>query len=296
MIGDTAVGCRMMDATAVDTPEPVPVLAMYPARGAGTPVPFGPYTLHVAVDGTPVEGTFPLVVISHGSGGSPLTHRLLAAHLARAGFVVLLPEHPGNNRRDNSLAGTATVLAARPRHVSAAIDRAQTNTMLGPRLQGGGVALIGHSLGGYTGLALAGGRPTALPGEFTPGADPAVAVVPDPRIRALVLLAPATAWFMRTGALSDVRVPILMLTAEHDAQTPAGHAGIVIDGLPRPTALSHRVVPNAGHYSFLSEFPPSMCGTAFPPSQDPAGFDRAQFLAGMYEEVEIFLRQTIRAP
>ncbi|MFL5350272.1 MAG: hypothetical protein ACJ8AT_36315 [Hyalangium sp.] len=36
--------------------------------------------------------------MSHGTGGSPWTYRGMAAHLARAGFVVALPEHPGNNR------------------------------------------------------------------------------------------------------------------------------------------------------------------------------------------------------
>ena len=48
--------------------------------------------------------------------------RPIALHLARAGFVVALPEHPGNNRSDNSLANTAVNLANRPRHVRLVLD------------------------------------------------------------------------------------------------------------------------------------------------------------------------------
>jgi predicted dienelactone hydrolase len=62
-------------------------------------------------------GSFPLVVVSHGTGGSHLLYRALAAHLARNGFVVALPEHPQNNRNDNDLGGTAANLAQRPRPV-----------------------------------------------------------------------------------------------------------------------------------------------------------------------------------
>ena len=39
-----------------------------------------------------------------------------------------------------------------------------------------------------------------------------VAVVRDPRLEALVLLAPASAWYMHEGALADVEAPVLMFT------------------------------------------------------------------------------------
>ena len=69
------------------------------------PAAFGPFTLSVAKAAQPLQGTRPLVVISHGTGGSPLTHRELARHLASLGFVVAMPEHPHDNRGDVSRAG-----------------------------------------------------------------------------------------------------------------------------------------------------------------------------------------------
>lgn len=73
-------------------------------------------------------------------------------------------QHPGNCRGDDGLAGTLENLVNRPRHVRLVIDAAFADAALGPRL-GPGVAVVGHSLGGYTALAVAGGEPSAFPWE-----------------------------------------------------------------------------------------------------------------------------------
>ncbi len=62
---------------------------------------------------------------------------------------------------------------------------------------------------GYTALALAGGEPTAFEHETANGQRRAVTVVHDARIRALVLMAPAAAWyaegkFTREGERADL--------------------------------------------------------------------------------------------
>ncbi|WP_106191393.1 alpha/beta hydrolase family protein [Umezawaea tangerina] len=276
-----SAGCRTVELMAE---APFPVLVMYPSTAPERPEPFGPYTAEVALDGPVEPGAHPLVVVSHGTGGSHLLYRTLAAHLARAGFVVALPEHPLNNRNDNELGGTSAILANRPRHVRQVVDWASGAFDIGP------VAVVGHSLGGCTGLALAGGTPTAFPHE-TPDRQPhPVDVTPDERVRALVLLAPATAWFQRAGSLAAVDVPVLMLTAEHDEHTPPWHAEIVTTGV---ADVEHRVVPGAGHYSFLAPFPERMANPAFPPSQDPPGFDRQAFHEELNAEVLAFLGKVL---
>lgn len=283
-------GCRTIELLEETMGMMFPALVLYPSNSPEQLEKLGPYTLSVAMNGPIESGPFPFVVISHGTGGSHLLYRTLAAHLARNGFVVALPEHPLNNRNNNDLAGTAANLANRPRHIRIVIDWALSNAGFQSCLMPNHVALIGHSLGGYTALAAAGGLPTAFPHE-TPEQQPrAIEVTPDERVKALVLLAPATVWFMAPGALSDVRVPILMLTAEKDPHTPPLHADIVKTGIADPSLIEHRVVADAGHFSFLSPFPESMISPVFPPSQDPEGFDRQSFHEEMNTEVLEFLQ------
>jgi predicted dienelactone hydrolase len=287
------VGCRALDVADVAQGARVPVWALYPTRAPERLEHFGPYPLAVAT-GAPVEGErLPLVVISHGNNGSPWTYRGMAAHLARAGFVVALPEHPGNSRSDGSSTGTAANLENRPRHVRLVLDAVFADEHLGERLSPTGVGVIGHSIGAYTALAVAGGRPSSFPHEAPDGRARAVPVVRDPRVRALVLLAPASAWFMAEGALADVDLPMLMRAGELDEHTPAIHAEIIVRGVPNPQRIDHRVVRGAGHFSFQSPFPPAMTRPEFPPSQDPVGFDRLAFQPVLHAEILTFLRASL---
>ncbi|MDP3659099.1 hypothetical protein [Phenylobacterium sp.] len=285
------VGHHRLDARDAVNGEAVPVRLFYPTFAIARPTDLGPYPMLLAAD-APVEGTgLPLVAISHGGGGSAATHRDLAAHLASAGFVAALVEHPGNNRDDNRLAHTAQVLENRPRHIRAAIDAAFADPIVGQRLAAA-VGVIGHSLGGYTALAMAGGKPTAFDHETPDGKQAVVPVTPDPRVKALVLLAPAVAWFAAEGALAEVSIPVLMLTGEKDLSTPQIHGRIVARGLRRGL-LEHREVAGAGHFAFQSPFPPAMRRPGFLPAQDPEGFDRAAFHEQMNADIEAFLRRTL---
>jgi predicted dienelactone hydrolase len=237
-------------------------------------------------------GCCPLVVISHGNGGSGSIYRVLAGHLARAGCVVAMLDHPGNTRGDNELARTVANLERRPRHLKLVIDWAFAAGPFAARLVPNAVALVGHSLGGYTALALAGGQPTASARE-TGGEPLELDVLSDERVRALVLLAPATQFFAAPGALQHVRVPVLMITAEFDEHTPAVHAEIVERGISDPALLEHRTIAGAGHFSFLDPFPKATSGAAVPPSQDPPGFDRVAFGAELGADVVAFVRRTM---
>ena len=270
-----------------------PLAVLYPSDTPGQAETVGPYRLDVARDAPPKAGTFPLVLLSYGTGGSGLTHRALAHYLARQGVVVGLPEHPHNNRDDDAWANTAQNLAARPRHLQLAIDSLFDNPKFAASLKPNAVGLIGHSLGGYTALALAGGRPTSVPRDSPNGMGQPIPVPVDVRVKALVLLAPATPWFLAAGTLRHVQAPILLLSAEKDEHTPAWHGETVLNGVSNPGAVTHRVVPNAGHFSFLSPFPTARVSPAFPPSQDPPGFDRAAFHEELNAEVLAFLRQAL---
>jgi predicted dienelactone hydrolase len=245
-------------------------LLHYPCAQPSRLTPFGPYELDVSVDAPIAPGTFPLAVISHGSGGSPLLYRTLSLLLARNGFIVALPRHPGNSLGDNDLADSIQIFSERPRQLIALLDAVLGDTEVGTAIATGPVAAIGHSLGGYTVLSVAGGQPWSRSRQPIP-------VAHDSRLGALVLLAPACGPFLAPRSLAAVSAPILALTAEHDALTPDAQIRAALAGVADPSRVTIHTVPNAGHFSFLSPFPQAMHSPQFAPALDPSGFDRERF-------------------
>jgi predicted dienelactone hydrolase len=287
-------GCRVSKVHDAVQGADIPLAVLYPAHGEERTEHFGPYSLEVASNAAPADGVYPLVVISHGHSGTPWAYRQLAKHLALAGFVVALPAHTGNTRTDNTLAGTAANLANRPRHITLSIDSVLADATLAPHVRSDGVAVIGHSIGGYTALAAAGGLAWTGPYERkdSQALPEPVPVTPDPRIRALVLLNPATFWFI-AGSLRPVKVPILLRTGEQDDITPIEHAHKIIEGVAEPALVEHKDIPGAGHFAFMSKFPPEMTRPNFKPSQDPEGFDRDSIQPEFFADVTAFLRRTL---
>jgi predicted dienelactone hydrolase len=245
-------------------------LLHYPSPQPSRPTMFGPYELDVSIDAPLAPGRFPLVVISHGSGGSPLLYRSLSLLLAQNGFIVALARHPGNTLGDNDLADSIETLRNRPRQLVDLLDALLNDPQWRAGIAAEPVTAVGHSLGGYTVLSVAGGQP------WTRSREP-IDVVHDARIGALVLLAPACAFFLAPGALRAVTVPILALSAEHDPLTPDLEIRKALAAVADPARVSIHTVPNAGHFSFLSPFPRPMHHPGFAPAADPSGFDRERF-------------------
>jgi predicted dienelactone hydrolase len=288
-----SAGCSRFALTDDETGDVIAGLLMYPTDAPASVAQLGPFSIELASDAPISAGSFPLLLISHGGGGSNLAYCTTAAYLARHGFIVALPEHPGNTWSDNARANTLLNLELRPRHVRLVIDWAAERGPFAASIMPATVAILGHSMGGYTALAAAGGRPTALARETADGQPRSVAVIADERVRALVLCAPAVPWFSAPDALAAVRVPILLFTGENDDVTPGWNAEIITRGVPDPTRVDHRIIANAGHFAFLSPFPPALTSPGFAPSQDPPGFDRARFNAALNAEILAFLRRVI---
>jgi predicted dienelactone hydrolase len=264
-----------------------PAWVVYPTRSAAVPTRIGPYLVDVAPDAPIASGRFPIVVLSHGGGGSHLGYRTLVTHLAQNGFVVVMPEHVGNNRNDNRLGESVDNLRFRPRHFRLTIDTVIAHPELGPALDRSRVVAVGHSMGGYTALAAAGGIPWTRSGEQ-------LTVETDPRLKALVLFTPGTDWFIPPDSLRAVSLPMLVYAGEADDFTPPHVAERVLSRVPDRNQVTFRIVPRAGHFSFLSPFPPEMHKPGFAPATDPAGFDRVAFQEQLKAEVLAFLQSVFR--
>ncbi|MFN9118307.1 MAG: alpha/beta hydrolase family protein [Gemmatimonas sp.] len=274
----------------------LPLMALYPTDTPAQPQHFGPYTMEVAVNAPVCAGRYPVVLISHGNNGSPLTHRDTATHLARHGFVVLLPEHVGNSRSDPSLENTIERLRVRPQQVHDAFEALQRDAELGEHADPHWRAIVGHSIGACTALTAAGGVPVNTRFDTPLEAPRRLEVTHTPGLRALVLLAPAAGWFMPPASLDQVAVPVLLLRGAADTVTPAFHADIIRHGLPAGASLTEVVVPGAGHFSFQTPFPPALVSPAFAPAHDPPGFDRAAYHPQLNAQIAAFLEPRRHVP
>ena len=117
----------------------------------------------------PKKDFAPLIVISHGVASNRKTFSYLGEHLASHGFAVAIAEHDdiSLNKFDNFLSGKEAFpepnnLIDRPLDIKAILDRleaeSQNNPLLKNKINLEQIGIIGHSFGGYTALALAGGK------------------------------------------------------------------------------------------------------------------------------------------
>jgi len=145
------VGMQQMQVGAMT------VTLVYPTTSVASTQALGPFSIDVALGAPALEKRQRLIVMSHGSGGSPLADHALAAAFARAGFVVAQPLHEGNNFRDQRLAGPETFIK-RPGEVTQIIDALANDPRWSSRLALDKVGVHGMSAGGVTGLSLAGAQ------------------------------------------------------------------------------------------------------------------------------------------
>lgn len=251
----------------------------------------------------------PLIVMSHGTGGSALGHHDTAATLADAGYVVAAISHPGDNFQDLSRQGHLSAFATRP------VDMKRlTDYMLGAwhrhaQLDASKVGLFGFSRGGYTGLVTIGAVPDwtlrqdlcppestrPLCGEIRRKELPAPPAR-DARIRAAVIVDPLSVFDAK--GLGQVGIPVQLWASAlgGDGVTPQS-VETVRQGLP--SAPDWHVAANAGHFAFLAPCPPALVEAMPAICRDAAGFDRVAFHQVFNAQVLAFFQRHIvsaRAP
>jgi predicted dienelactone hydrolase len=141
---------------------PLEMVVWYPsAATSATTRLFGDNPVFVGapavLDAPAASGAHPLVVLSHGNGGSWINQTWLASALAHQGYIVAAVNHPGTTSRDRSPQAAAQ-LWQRPVDLSRAIDAVTAQPERFGVVAKDRIAVIGHSLGGWTVLETGGAR------------------------------------------------------------------------------------------------------------------------------------------
>jgi predicted dienelactone hydrolase len=285
--------------------KPLEVGIWYPTDAAEAVMALGPSSQVVAL-GAPVTGrNHPLIVVSHGTGGSFVDHRDTAKALAQAGFIVAAVTHTGDTYNDRS---RTRRISERPGHLIHLIDYMTTAWRGHDAIDAGRIGAFGFSAGGFTVLSAIGGEPDislvaphcrqhphfydcATIGKLgdAPPAN-AAPVAHDPRIRAAVLAAPALGFAFAPSGLSKVTVPVQLWRAEWDTVLPQPYYAEVVHGL-LPKA-DYRLAAHADHFDFMSPCSDQLAKLA--PDICVSNIDRAAFHKTFNAEVVRFFQKTLR--
>ena len=208
------------------------------------------------------------MLLSHGTKGTADSLLWIAEYLAGQGYWVVGVDHPDDSWPDATASGLIKVWD-RPRDISDILTQLSQTPRFASYIDFTRVAALGHSSGGYTALALAGARYNAAQlSTHCASADamPACALADkkalakvdfstaqdnyrDPRIKAVVSLAPAVVPALTTPSLSAIDIPVLLVVSEHDElldNTPAS----ATQWLPNVQLVS---VSQVGHFVYLAE-------------------------------------------
>lgn len=289
------------------------VTVWYPTDAPETPWQAGPFTITASRD-APIaaQGRFPVVLFSHGSGGTPLGHRGLASALARKGFVVVAPAHLGDTATRPRFETQAQIFTARPRQAMEALQAALQDERLAAHVDPARIGMIGYSAGGYTALALAGARLDAAAastycsgagrddiGSCGPAKDSVVDAIrqlrsaelpTEPRLKALVLMDPLSIVFDRVS-LKEISLPVFLLRPQDDAYMNAAHNALALaKGLSFPP--QEAVVPGR-HFVFIDPCPQDMAAEAPLICADEPSVDRAAVHEKFESEIAAFLERRL---
>ncbi len=208
---------------------------------------------------------FPLIMMSHGHGGDRRERSWLADRLVRHGFIVASVDHYGNTTSTFDIL-TSLKFWERGRDVSFAIDQLLQEPFLTGRLDIRRIGFVGYSLGGMTGLGLAGAQvdiieraidqlskkyPEIKP-EMVEHLDvkEAQKSLQDSRIQAALLICPAS-FVYSPDSLKKVHIPVGLVIAPDDEVLPfKEHAALIIQHVvPARLKVVQREI---SHYAFLN--------------------------------------------
>ncbi|HYL85932.1 MAG TPA: peptidase [Candidatus Angelobacter sp.] len=232
----------------------------------------------------PAPAKFPLIVLSHGTGGSTLMMAWLGTALASHGFIAVAVNHPGNNSLEEYTLQGFSLWWQRARDLSVAIDYFLAEPTFGPHIDPQRIAAAGFSLGGFTMIEIAGGigelsryedfcnsprkdgmcvDPAEFPGllakasersktdpDFQAALRDAAKSYRDPRVRAVFAIAPALGPAFSIESLEKITVPVAIAAGSADTVVPPDTSAKFFAAHIPGAKLS--LFRGVGHYTFLA--------------------------------------------
>ncbi len=230
---------------------------------------------------------YPLVLLSHGTGGSAVQMMWLGYYLAERGYIVAAVNHHGNTAAETQPAAQGFLLYwERARDLSAVLDKLLADPLFGPRIDHDRIGAAGFSLGGYTVITIAGGKFSSTQfdsfchspqRDFTCEPQPEFPDAPklfaelrktdpgvqdslrhsgdsfrDRRIKRVFVIAPALGSGFTKAGLSQIRIPMLIIVGKDDKVTPPRTNAERYAHLIRGANLKI-LSGEIGHYTFLAE-------------------------------------------
>jgi len=314
-------------------PRPIRTVIWYPAADSaketesfGAPMFDGGSVAPQAPFSTRAQ-TYPLILLSHGTGGSAIQLMWLGRYLAAHGYIVAALNHHGNTGIEKYQPQGFVLVWERPRDVTVALDLLLADPLFGPRTDKDRIGAAGFSLGGYTVLALAGGqfnqkafedfcasaaadftcRPQAeFPGarklfdamkdgdEIVKGSLARVNdATQDTRIRAVFAIAPVFGGGFSKRGLKPIRIPVAIIVGDADrVAPPASNAQYFANNIKHAELT---ILPGGiGHYTFLADCT-GEGRQGLPICRDPAGVDRAAVHGKANDKALEFFDRTLKA-
>ena len=230
----------------------------------------------------PGKHGWPMVLLSHGTGGSALQMAWLGTALARAGFIAVAANPPGKNAEGKLTAEALLLWWERATDLSQMLDGMLADPEFGKKIDPEKIGAAGYGLGGYAVLELAGAQ-TDVHDYFDrckENADAAVCHMPemrsmgtpldvlhavrktsavslaesdglfsDDRIGAVFAMAPEMAFTLTQDSLRGIRLPLEMVVGDGDNLAPSKENAGYVRGEVRGAKLT--ALPHVGHYAFF---------------------------------------------
>ena len=269
------------------------------------------------------EARFPLVVISHGTGGSALSMAWLGEALAAHGYIAAAVNHPGNNATEPYTVEGFSIWWERARDLGETISGMLADAEFGDRIDPARIGSAGFSLGGYAMIAIAGGttdvqgfvrfcdspnagKTCTSPPEFPSLVEDFRKLVRDrpealrhsgdsfrdARVRAVFAMAPGLGPAMPASSLETISIPVQIVAGESDQNVPVAlNAKYFAANIPG--AKLHIFPGNVAHYVFLDSCTEKGGKTAPTLCVDAPGVDREAIHADTARRALRFFRVTL---